>query len=53
MKNTEKLIKLENKKNNVDLRVEQLKNKISFEKSWLRKKSDNQKKETCNDTIII
>ena len=44
MKNSENLIKLESKKQDVDLKIEQLKNKISLENSRKRKKSDNQKK---------
>ena len=44
MKNVDRLIKLENNKSNVDLKIERLKNKIALEKSRLRKKSDNQKK---------
>ena len=44
MQNAEKLIKLENRKKNIDLKIEQIKNRISLNNSQLRKKSDNQKK---------
>jgi uncharacterized protein Veg len=44
MKNTKQLIKLENIKKNVDLKIQQLKNKISLDNSHQRQKENNHKK---------
>ena len=44
MKNVDRLIKLENNNRDLDIKIGQLKNKITLEKARQRKKSDNQKK---------
>ena len=44
MKNTKQLIKLENIKKNVDLKIQQIKNKILLDNSHQRQKENNHKK---------